>query len=195
MPRPAGWPRGASVPAAATAFYSPTMTPRLPHLLLLAAGLLLGACTSPPPEPDDRPRYRPVLMARSQLESAASGQPPRDLHTPGKIFVSGRYLFVNEQYQGIHVFDNADPARPVAVQFLRIPGNVDLAVRGPLLYADSGPDLVVFDVSDPARPRVAGRTRNALPELSAPLRNIPLSPEYQPANRPANSVVVGWEIR
>jgi len=31
------------------------------------------------------------------------------------------------------------------VSFLRIPGNVDLAVRGNLLCADNGPDLVTLD--------------------------------------------------
>ena len=162
-------------------------------LSLLALGLLFSACPSPPPKPDARPRYQPVLVSRAELERAVSGQPPRALHVPGKIFVSSRYLFVNEQYQGIHIYDNADPARPVAVQFLRIPGNVDLAVRGPLLYADNGPDLVVFDLSDPARPQVVGRTRNALPELEAPVRDYVLAPEYQPANRPADAVVVGWK--
>ncbi|MDO7877100.1 hypothetical protein Q5H93_20310 [Hymenobacter sp. ASUV-10] len=139
--------------------------------------------------------YVPRLMAREQLESAAVGLPPQALHHPGKIFISNRYLFVNEQYQGIHIFDNADPAHPKAVQFLRIPGNVDLAVRGSLLYADSGPDLVTFDISDPAQARVAGRTRNALPELSPPILGMPLPTAYQPANRPANTVIVGWDKR
>lgn len=165
-------------------FYSP----------LLGLGLLLGGCfpqgTDPGPP---QPSYRPVLMSRQQLETSVAGEAPRALQVPGKIFVSSRYLFVNERYQGIHIYDNADPAKPVEVQFLRIPGNVDLAVRGALLYADNGPDLVVVDISDPTRTRVVGRTRNALPELAAPVRLFSLPAEYQPANRPANTVIVGWE--
>ncbi|GAA4359611.1 hypothetical protein GCM10023185_26370 [Hymenobacter saemangeumensis] len=157
--------------------------------------MFFGSCVNKTPEPDTEPRFRPILMARAQFEDAVSGQPPRALHVPGKIFVTNRYLFINEQYQGIHVFDNADPARPVALRFLRIPGNIDLSVYGHLLYADSGPDLVVLDISNPASVRVAGRTRNALPELQPPFRNVRLAPEFQPANRPANSVVVGWEKR
>lgn len=166
---------------------------RLLYLPWLGLSLLLGACISQPPEPNSQPHYRPTLMSREQLETAVAGLPPRALHVPGKIYVSSRYLFINEQYQGIHVFDNANPARPVAVQFLRIPGNVDLAVRGALLYADNGPDLVVLDISDPTNVRVASRTRNALPELLPPFRNAFVPTEYLPANRPANSVVVGWE--
>lgn len=167
------------------------------YFLGLGLGLLgpgLTSCIPSPPPPDDRPRFRPILMSRTQLESAVTSQAPQALQAPGKIFVGSRYLFVNEQYQGIHVYDNADPTQPVEVQFLRIPGNVDLAVRGSLLYADNGPDLVVFDVSDPARALVAGRTRNALPELAMPQLNGVVPTEYQAAQRPADAVVVGWEI-
>ena len=169
------------------------MLMRFCYLLWLGLGPLLSGCIGRSPEPDNRPRYHPVLMSRTQLESAVAGQAPRPLQVPGKIFISRRYLFVNEQYQGIHVFDNADPTRPVEVQFLRIPGNVDLAVRGSLLYADSGPDLVVLDISDPAHARLASRIRRALPELAPPLVNSMVPPEYQSANRPADAVVVGWK--
>ncbi|HEX8505800.1 MAG TPA: hypothetical protein VF630_10560 [Hymenobacter sp.] len=162
--------------------------------LLYLPILLMGGCFGQTVEPGmPLPRYRPVLMARQQLETSVAGQAPRPLQVPGKIFVSNRYLFINEQYQGIHIYDNADPAKPTEVRFLRIPGNVDLAVRGALLYADNGPDLVVIDISDPARVREVGRTRNALPELAAPVRFFSVPTEYEPANRPANSVIVGWE--
>ncbi len=162
--------------------------------LPLLALLLMGSCErgelwAQPPLPS----YRPILMARPQLETAVAGQPPRALQVPGKIFVGNRYLYVNERYQGIHIYDNADPAQPTEVQFLRIPGNVDLAVRDGLLYADSGPDLVVIDISTPTQAREVGRTRNALPELAPPITPFTTPTEYQPANRPANSVVVGWE--
>ena len=162
--------------------------------LLLGLSLLLSGCPFGGIEPERRPQYKPILMARTQLEAAVTSLPPRPLHVPGKIFVGGRYLFVNERYQGIHVFDNTDPAQPLALTFLRIPGNVDLAVRGNLLYADNGPDLLVLDLSDPARMRVAGRTRNALPELSPPEVDFTVPAQYAEANRPPNAVVVGWEL-
>lgn len=161
--------------------------------LSLGLSLLLTSCIGRNPEPDRRPSYRPVLMSRGQLETAVAGVAPRELHVPGKLFVGSRYLFINELYQGIHIYDNADPAKPLAVAFLRIPGNVDLAVRGPLLYADNGPDLVVIDLSNPAQARLVSRTRNALPELAPPVRDFRLGPEYDPGTRPANSVIVGWE--
>ena len=133
-------------------------------------------------------------MSRTQLESAVSGQAPRTLRVPGKIYVSGRYLFINEHYEGIHVFDNSDPSHPTEVQFLRIPGNLDMAVRGNLLYADNGPDLLTLDISNPTQIRVAGRTRNALPELTAPVLDFVIPTEFQPENRPKDAVIVGWEL-
>ena len=167
---------------------------RVLHLLLPGLSLLLGGCFGNAVGPTEPvPSYRPILMSRQQLEASVGPQAPRPLQVPGKILVNNRYLFVNEQYQGIHIYDNLDPAQPVEVQFLRIPGNVDLAVRGSLLYADNGPDLVVVDVGNPAQARVVGRTRNALPELEAPVRRFSLLPQYEPANRPANTVVVGWK--
>jgi len=165
------------------------------YLPLLALGMLLQACTSPTPQPDERLEYVPILMSRAQLETSVIGQLPQPLRVPGKIFISGRYLFINEQFQGIHIYDNANPARPEEVKFLRIPGNIDMAVRGSLLYADNGPDLVVVNISNPAQPQVVGRTREALPELAPPVRNARIAAEFTPAKRPANTVIVGWQKR
>ena len=75
------------------------------------------------------------------------------------------------------------------MSFLRIPGNVDLAVRGNLLCADNGPDLMTLDISDPAHAQPAGRVRDAFRELPMPAAG-PLEEAYQPANRPGGAVVV-----
>jgi hypothetical protein len=135
--------------------------------------------------------YRPLLMARPALESSVAALPPQAMHNPGKIYLRGSYVFVNEKFEGIHVIDNTNPAQPRPVSFLRIPGNVDLAVRGNLLYADNGPDLVTLDISDPAHVQPTGRVRDAFRELPMPEWSS-LEEAYQPANRPAGSVVVGW---
>ncbi|MFD1871147.1 LVIVD repeat-containing protein [Hymenobacter bucti] len=135
--------------------------------------------------------YRPLLLTRATLESSVAAVAPQAMHNTGKIYLRGNYVFVNERYEGIHVIDNRDPANPRPVSFLRIPGNVDLAVRGNLLYADNGPDLVTIDISNPAQPQPAGRVRNAFRELPMP-EYSPLEEAYQPDKRPANTVVVGW---
>ena len=172
------------------------LLPRPSSWALLLGLLTLLACTRQEPEPDSTSylvyaSYRPLLLARATLESSVAAVAPQALHNTGKIYLRGTYVFVNEKYEGIHVIDNRDPANPKPVSFLRIPGNVDLAVRGNLLYADNGPDLVTIDISDPAHAKPTGRVRDAFRELPMP-ESGPLEEAYQPGKRPATSVVVGW---
>ena len=172
------------------------LLPRPSSWALLLGLLTLLACTRQDPEPDTNSylvyaSYRPLLLARATLESSVAAGAPQALHNTGKIYLRGAYVFVNEKYEGIHVIDNRDPANPKLVSFLRIPGNVDLAVRGNLLYADNGPDLVTIDISDPAHAKLTSRVRDAFRELPMP-ESGPLEEAYQPTKRPADAVVVGW---
>jgi hypothetical protein len=168
---------------------------RLPGAALLLGLLLLLGCARQEPAPEysylTYATYRPVLMTRPALESSVAALPAQTMHNPGKIYLHGKYVFVNEKFTGIHVIDNSNPAQPRPVSFLRIPGNVDLAVRGNLLYADNGPDLVTLDISDPAHAQPTGRVRDAFRELPMPEWTT-LEEAYQLANRPSGSVVVGW---
>jgi hypothetical protein len=90
------------------------------------------------------PVYKSLTQARADMKSLAA-QP---LHNTGKIYVYGNYLFINEPDKGIHVIDNSNPAAPVNISFVAIPGNVDIAIKGNYLYADSYSDLVVFDITN-----------------------------------------------
>lgn len=165
------------------------------YSLLLALSLLMSLSACPmvdPIDPVPLPSYRPQLMARSQLEQAVAVLPPRELHNTGKIYFRDPYLLINEQYEGLHIIDNQDPTHPQPVAFLRIPGNVDVAMQGSILYADSGSDLLTFDMRDMAHPSLLNRLREAVPELPMPQNGL-VPPQYQAANRPADAVVIGWQ--
>ncbi|MCA8832728.1 LVIVD repeat-containing protein [Hymenobacter pini] len=166
------------------------------YMLLLGSGLLLSLSACPgiidPAERIPLPRYKPLLMARSQLEQAVAVLPPRELHNTGKIYLRDPYVLINEQYEGVHIINNQDPEHPTPVAFLRIPGNVDVAMKGALLYADSGSDLLTFDLSNITAAKLLSRVRGAVPELPMP-ENGEVPAEYQPQNRPADAVVVGWQ--
>jgi hypothetical protein len=158
---------------------------------LVGLFFLLG-CSQQEPEPGlYYASYRPLLLARTTLESSVAALPPQAMHSTGKIYLSGNYIFVNEKFEGIHVIDNSNPAQPKPVSFLRIPGNVDMAVVGNLLYADNGPDLVTLDISNPAQAQLTSRVREAFRELPQPDYST-LEEAYQAQNRPKGSVVVGW---
>jgi hypothetical protein len=100
--------------------------------------------------------YEPVWATSEELLDIGQ-EPPRPLDNPGKIYLLGDLLFVNELWEGVHIFDNSNPGQPQAIGFLRIPGNVDIAIRNGLLYADNGPHLVALDLTQPAAPELVYR--------------------------------------
>lgn len=160
-------------------------------LILTLVCLAFGACG-----PDDpvvnvgevtglRPLYRPAEEAK-KIEM----QPPRPLQNPGKIYVSGNWLLINEVGKGLHVIDNTDPASPEKVSFISIPGNIDMAVKGQVLYADNYTDLVAIDISNPGNIKVSSRVENAFGnQLRYPLQtNV-----YFECVDDSKGLVIGWE--
>lgn len=71
-----------------------------------------------------------------------------NLENPGKIYVMGDLLFVNEAFKGVHVFDNSDPSNPTKKTFIAIPGNMDVTIVGDHMYADYLQGIVTIDISD-----------------------------------------------
>ncbi len=70
------------------------------------------------------------------------------LGTAGKIWYDDSYIYVNLVNQGILVIDNHDVRNPQKIGFIAIEGNVDMAVRGNILYANSYEDLVTIDITN-----------------------------------------------
>jgi hypothetical protein len=110
-------------------------------------------------------------MSFDELRAAVKTEAPKDLQNAGKIYIIGKYLLVNEPGKGIHIFDNTDPAVPKNLSFINIPGNIDMAVKGNILYADSHIDLVAFDISNPANMREVAREENIFPTWSRSFAN------------------------
>ena len=93
--------------------------------------------------------YRPIYKTTAQVKANIKSNAPKVVETPGKIVILGNYIFLNEIDKGIHVIDNSNPSMPKNVAFIDIPGNMDLAVKGNILYADLYTDLVTLDISNP----------------------------------------------
>ena len=162
---------------------------------LLTLSLLLGVVACDPPVDRtgggptfDGTGYRAVYATAEELAKIETLS-PRPLRKPGKIYVQGNYLFVNEQGEGLHVIDNADPAKPRKISFLKVPGNNDMAAKGPYLYADNGRDLVVLDISNPTSIKVVKRVEGAIPEQNYPsLQQI-----YFECPDSKKGIIVAWE--
>jgi hypothetical protein len=109
-------------------------------------------------------KYEPVYMSYADLRASVKSEPAQALKKPGKIYLKGNYIFVNEIDKGIHVIDNTNPSSPQNIAFINIPGNMDIAANGNTLYADSYIDLLALDISNPANVSVIKRVENALPD-------------------------------
>jgi hypothetical protein len=91
----------------------------------------------------------PLYKTSAEVRANIKSNPAREIQNPGKIFIIGNYIFLNEIDKGIHVIDNRNPSSPKNIAFIDIPGNIDLAVKGNTLYADLYTDLVTLDISNP----------------------------------------------
>ncbi|MCF0059507.1 LVIVD repeat-containing protein [Dyadobacter sp. CY356] len=100
----------------------------------------------------------PVAHPFSEIRNSVKSLPARDIKDPGKVIINGKYLFVTEIKEGIHLIDNSDPANPIPVSFIQIPGNGDFTVNGNILYADSYCDLISLDITDPGNVKEIGRS-------------------------------------
>lgn len=93
--------------------------------------------------------FEPLYKTSAEVRANIKSNPAREIQNPGKIFIIGNYIFLNEIDKGIHVIDNRNPSSPKNIGFIDIPGNIDLAVKGTALYADLYTDLVTLDISNP----------------------------------------------
>jgi len=107
--------------------------------------------------------YEPVYKTKDEVRVNIKSNPPRDIVRPGKMFMLGNSIFLNEIDKGVHVINNADPAHPIQVAFIDIPGNQDIALKGGTMYADLYTDLVAIDVSYPDHVMVQKIIENQFP--------------------------------
>lgn len=120
-----------------------------PSLWILMISVLSFSCQD---EITTTHTYRtmvPVYLEMSDIRARTIAvEPGQPLENPGKIYVYGDYLLINEPQEGIHILDNSNPSNPINKSFIPIEGNVDLAINDNKLYADSYVDLLVFDISN-----------------------------------------------
>lgn len=132
------------------------------YLWIITAGIVFVSCISNDDETStdfwygqNTMGYKPVYG--DEKTDTIPFTEAKPLKNPGKIYRYGQYLLVNERYEGIHVIDNRNPAAPAVLGFLTIPGNVDMALKGNLLFADRLGNLVTIDITDLQHPTVVDR--------------------------------------
>ena len=120
--------------------------------------LLLGSCSLfkdeiiVDREMVDVAYFVPKYETTAQLAAKVTVESPKDYAEAGKIVTYQNYIFINKPNEGIHVVDNSNPAAPVNLHFISIPGSLDLTIIDDHLYSDMFSALVVFDISDVTLP-------------------------------------------
>src|SRR4030095_2039610 len=108
--------------------------------------------------------FTPVFKTFNEVRASIKSDNAEQISHPGKIYVLGNYIFMNEIGKGVHIIDNSNPASPVNKAFINIPGNEDIAVKGNTLYADCFTDLMVIDISDPSNVSLKTYVPNMFPD-------------------------------
>ncbi|MET0758800.1 MAG: hypothetical protein ABWZ56_00155 [Flavobacterium sp.] len=90
----------------------------------------------------------PVVKSLTDIRNSIAVSAARQTNSDGKIYVTEDYLFYIAKEEGVHVFDNQNPASPQNIAFINLEGVHDIAVKGNYLYADNFVDLLVFDISN-----------------------------------------------
>ena len=108
--------------------------------------------------------WEPVYRTKNEVRANIKNNPVREIERPGKIYIRGNYIFLNEIDRGIHIIDNSNKSAPQRIAFVDIPGNMDMAVKGDILYADFYTDLVAIDIANPKQVVVKKFTENVFPE-------------------------------
>ena len=135
---------------------------RLGFLLVasLCTGLLLVSCSLFQDDIiDDREMvdvayFIPQYETTTQLAARVTVEDPKDYAEAGKIITYQNYIFINKPNEGVHVVDNSNPAAPVNLHFISIPGSLDLSIIDNHLYSDMFSALVVFNISDVTQPEL-----------------------------------------
>ena len=110
----------------------------------------------------------PIYLSYDDLRSSFEVISAASLEKPGKIVFYGSYMFINEHQKGIHVADLSDPSNPELIAFLEVPGNVDMAIRNDMLYAESYVDLLVIDISNPEQAVLSKRIEDMFEYIIPP---------------------------
>ncbi|MFY8128873.1 MAG: LVIVD repeat-containing protein [Chitinophagaceae bacterium] len=93
--------------------------------------------------------FKPITASMASLRASIKTEAAKPIKNAGKMFVLGNFVFVNEKNEGIHVIDNTNPSSPINKTFINIPGNLDVAVKDNILYADCYNDVVAINISNP----------------------------------------------
>jgi len=168
--------------------------------ILFISIFLLNSCDDKKKDLEKISAITPVYGTLDDLKAMITTQPPRSLNSVGKIYTYNQLLLVNEQFEGVHVFDNSDPSDPKPIQFIQIPGNVDIAIKDQYAYADMGVGMATINIEDLTNPVLThfdqaymGEKHQQRPPQHM-TSNFSSNKVYFECPDPTKGMVISWEI-
>ncbi|MEP6846589.1 MAG: hypothetical protein ABI861_11320 [Panacibacter sp.] len=131
-------------------------------LTVASALLMLSSCSKDHSDKTTQTYtiYSPVYKARSEVLASINGVSTTTIEHAGKLYIKDNFIYLNEVNKGIHIIDNSNTSHPVQVAFLAIPGNLDIAIKGNILYADMYDELLALDISDMHHVKISNTLKN-----------------------------------
>ena len=120
----------------------------------LLGGLAIQGCYDPANQLVNNQNSGALDVEALRGKQVAFRETAQPLKNPGKIYVRDNFLYVNDRQDGLHIIDNTNAADPKQVGYVQIPGNLDVAMKGDALYADSYMDLLVIDMKTKKQERI-----------------------------------------
>jgi hypothetical protein len=156
-------------------------------LLLLVSFLFISCWPTTDNGEFARQEYKPVIIARTALESSIAFQNSQPIIKAGKIYIKDDLMFINDVNKGFHVYDYTDPNKPIRLHFIKAPGATDLAIKGNTLYINQAVDLVTATFN-PATKKfaVTNRNRYVFPQKQAPNGSNAYTKE--------NEIIIDWTL-
>ncbi len=130
---------------------------------MFAVGCMLQSCVKDTMQ-TTYTYFTPVYKNKTDVWQNIKSSAPQPLQQTGKLFLMGQYIFINELNKGVHIIDNANPRSPKNISFIDIPGNIDIAVKDNILYADLHTDMVSVDISNPSNAVLKKVNKYVFPE-------------------------------
>lgn len=123
--------------------------------LVIYTFLLPAGCSKEGKKTETYTIYNPVYKSRANVLSSINGISTTAVEHAGKLYLKDKFIYLNDVNKGIHIIDNGNPSKPVQVAFLSIPGNLDIAIKNNILYADMYGDLLALNITDPRHVKIA----------------------------------------
>lgn len=134
----------------------------------------------------------PVTMSIADFRASVSVGEPVMIEESGKIYVYEDYIFVNDKMKGILVINNTNND-PKVIKYIKIPQNTDIAVKGDVLFANSGKDLVTFDISNINDIKIITRLNDVLEEYYPEMPEGTWYTDFSDYD-PSQEVIIGYTI-